>query len=81
MRKLPTKVFSSHPGALIKQPNLVEIQTTSYEWFLKKGLTELFEEVSPIKDYTGKDLELNFQDFYFDEPKYDEEYSRYKDLA
>ncbi len=81
MRKLPTKVFSSHPGALIKQPNLVEIQTTSYEWFLKKGLVELFEEVSPIKDYTGKDLELNFQDFYFDEPKYDEEYSRYKDLT
>ncbi len=81
MRKLPTKVFSSHPGQLIKQPNLVEIQTASHEWFMKAGLKELLEEVSPIKDYTGKDLELSFTDFYFDEPKYDEEYSRYKDLT
>ncbi len=48
---------------------------------MKKGLKELFEEVSPIKDYTGKELELHFKDFYFDEPKYDEEYSRYKDLT
>ena len=81
MPKLPTKVFSNHPGPLIKQPNLIEIQTASYQWFLKKGLEELFEEVSPIKDYTGKDIELHFVDFYFDEPKYDEEYSRYKDLT
>lgn len=81
MPKLPSKVFSSHPGALVPQPNLVEIQTSSYKWFLKEGLKELFEEVSPIKDYTGKDLELHFEDFYFDEPKYDEEYSRYKDLT
>ena len=81
MPKLPIKAFSSHPGALISQPNLVEIQTGSYNWFLTEGLRELFEEVSPIKDYTGKDLELHFKDFYFDEPKYDEEYSRYKDLT
>ena len=81
MPKLPAKVFSYHPGALIRQPNLIEIQTASYQWFLKSGLKEIFEEVSPIKDYTGKDLELNFKDFYFDEPKYDEEYSRYKDLT
>ena len=63
MPKLPTKVFSSHPGPLIKQPNLVEIQTASYQWFLDHGLKELFSEVSPIKDYTGKDLELHFRDF------------------
>ena len=81
MSKLPMKVFSSHPGSFIAQPNLVEIQTVSYEWFLKHGLPELLKEVSPIKDYTGKDLELYFSDFYFDAPKYDEEYSRYKDLT
>ncbi|MDP3729577.1 MAG: DNA-directed RNA polymerase subunit beta [bacterium] len=81
MHKLPTKVFSTHPGPLVEQPNLIEIQTNSYKWFLKQGLKELFEEVSPIKDYTGKDVELHFVDFYFDEPKYDEEYSRYKDLT
>jgi len=81
MSKLPTKVFSSHTGSLTDQPNLVEIQTASYKWFLKQGLKELLGEVSPIKDYTGKDIELHFKDFYFDTPKYDEAYSRYKDLT
>jgi len=79
--KLPTKVFSSHSKALVAQPNLVEIQTQSYQWFLKTGLKELFKEVSPIKDYTGKDLELHFVDYYFDEPKYDEAHARFKDLT
>jgi DNA-directed RNA polymerase subunit beta len=81
MPKLPTKVFSSHPGPLVDQSNLVRIQTASYEAFLRPRLKELFNEISPIKDYTGKDLELYFLDYYFDEPKYDEEYSRYKDLT
>ena len=81
MSKLPTKIFSSHRGALIAQPNLVEIQTDSHDWFLKKGVKELFEEISPIKDYAGKNLELHFLDYYFDKPKYDEEYSKHKNLT
>ncbi len=81
VNKLPTKIFSSHPGHLVAQPHLVEVQTQSYQGFLKKGLKELFEEISPIKDYTGKDLELHFSDYYFDEPKYDEEFARFKDLT
>ncbi|MDD5547857.1 MAG: DNA-directed RNA polymerase subunit beta [Candidatus Pacebacteria bacterium] len=81
MSKIPTKLFSKHPGSLIEQPNLVEIQTVSYKWFLKEGVKELFKEVFPIKDYAGKELELHFGDFYFDEPKYDEEYARFKDLT
>lgn len=80
MSKLPTKVFSTH-RPLIEQPNLFEIQTVSYKRFLTQGLKELFEEISPIKSYTGKDLELHFRDFYFDTPKYDEAYTRYKDLT
>ncbi|MEK7192390.1 MAG: DNA-directed RNA polymerase subunit beta [Patescibacteria group bacterium] len=81
MPKLLTKVFSSHPGPLVSQPNLVEIQTQSYNWFLKTGLKELFQEVFPLKDYADKDLELQFSDYYFDEPKYDEAYSKFKDLT
>ncbi len=81
MLKLPTKIFSKHPGPLISQPNLVEMQTLSYQWFLKDGLKELFKEISPIKDFAGKDLELHFLNFYFDEPKYDEAYSKFKDLT
>ncbi|MBI5147610.1 MAG: DNA-directed RNA polymerase subunit beta [Parcubacteria group bacterium] len=78
---MPTKIFSSHRGAFIEQPNLVEIQTDSYDWFLQKGVKELFEEISPIKDYAGKNLELHFLDYYFDKPKYDEEYSKHKNIT
>lgn len=81
VKNLPTKLFSSHPEQLIKQQFLAEIQTASWDWFIKKGLKELFEEISPIKDYSGKDLELYFLDYYFDEPKYDEEMSRFKGLS
>ena len=81
INKLPTKVFSSHAGPLVSQPNLVEIQTQSYNWFLKTGLKELFEETFPMKDYAGKDIELKFGEYYFDEPKYDEAYAKYKDLT
>ncbi len=81
MNKLPTKVFSSHRGPLASQPNLVEIQTQSYNWFLKTGLKELFEETFPMNDYAGKEIELKFASYYFDEPKYDEAYAKYKDLT
>ena len=63
------------------QPFLAELQTTSWEWFVKKGLRSLFDEISPVKDYSGKDLELYLTDYYFDEPKYDEETARFKDLS
>jgi DNA-directed RNA polymerase beta subunit len=39
-------------------PDLIELQKSSYDWFLKSGIKELFEEVSPITDFTGRDLEL-----------------------
>ncbi len=81
MPKLPTRIFSSHTSTLIEQPNLFEIQQDSYKRFIKSGLRELFDEISPITDYTGKNLELHFRNFYFDEPKHDEEFSRYKDVT
>ena len=81
MPKLPTKVFSSHAGLRVPETNLAELQTNSFNWFLKVGLKELFTEISPVRDYTGKELELHFEDFYFDEPKFDEAYARYKDLT
>ncbi|MBU1166788.1 DNA-directed RNA polymerase subunit beta [Patescibacteria group bacterium] len=68
--------FFTKTHEVIKFPNLIEIQTRSYDWFLKEGLQELFEEISPIIDFTGKDLELNFGEYYLDEPKLDEKTSR-----
>lgn len=81
MSKLPTKNFSSYPDSFIKQQFLAESQTDSWNWFVKAGLKELFEEVSPIKDHSGESLELYFGDYYFDEPKYDEETAQFKDLT
>ncbi len=52
--------------------DLVEVQKKSYHWFFKEGLKELFEEVSPIRDFIGRDLELHLLDYYLDEPKFDE---------
>jgi len=53
-------------------PNLIEAQIRSYKWFWEKGLKELFAEINSIKDFTGKNLELFFGDYYLDKPKYDE---------
>jgi len=53
-------------------PDLIEIQKKSYQWFWEKGLRELFDEISPIKDWSGQDIELYFLDYYLDEPKYSE---------
>ena len=69
---LNTKSFAKQKIKWVELPNFVAMQLDSYDWFLKHGLKELFEEVSPITDYTGKELELYFHDYYFDEPKFDE---------
>jgi len=66
------KCFSKYPKHLLPLPNLVEIQLNSYNQFFKKNLRELFDEISPIRDYGGKDLALYFGDYYLDEPKCDE---------
>jgi DNA-directed RNA polymerase subunit beta len=62
-------------------PNLIELQLESFRWFTERGLRELFDEISPIKDFTGKVMELQFLDYEFGEPKYSEEECRTKDLT
>ncbi len=62
-------------------PDLIEIQKDSYAWFLKEGLKDLFEEVSPITDFIGRDLELYLEDYYLDEPKFDESESKAKNIT
>ena len=53
-----------------EMPNLIEVQKNSYQWFLKDGLREVFDEVTAITDFNGK-LELSFVDYYIDDkPKY-----------
>ncbi len=74
-RKIVRKFFTKdHETKLL--PNLIEVQLDSYKWFLEKGLKELLGEVTPIRDFTGKNLELFFGDYFFDKTKYDEFLSR-----
>src|SRR3989344_7680274 len=69
---LPPKLFSHHTYKEAELPNLLSIQKDSYKWFWGKGLKTLFDEISPIKDFSGKDLELYFGDYKLEEPKYTE---------
>ncbi len=54
----------------VSLPDLIEVQKDSYKWFWDKALKELFDEINPVADFTGKDLELSIVDYYLDEPKY-----------
>jgi DNA-directed RNA polymerase subunit beta len=49
-------------------PDLIQVQLDSFRWFQEEGLRELFDEISPIQDYTGTRLELRFVDYEFREP-------------
>ncbi|MFC1973803.1 DNA-directed RNA polymerase subunit beta [Chloroflexota bacterium] len=58
---------------VLEIPNLIELHQNSYRWFLEGGLRDLFDEVSPIKDFTDSRYELRFLDYEFSEPKYSEQ--------
>ena len=51
---------------VLEMPNLIEVQKDSYQWFLDEGLKEVFDDISPITDYSGK-LSLELIDFTYDE--------------
>ena len=64
-----------------EMPNLIQIQTKSYEWFIKEGLREVFEDISPIQDYAGN-MVLEFVDYSLSEPpKYDQETCKERDAT
>ena len=88
--------FYSRIPEILEIPNLIDLQTTSFaafvgpEWIpgatpLPKGtktfLAELLEEISPIRDFTGKRLELSFLDYEFKDAKVSEEDARAKDAT
>ena len=64
-----------------EMPNLIQIQTDSYDWFVKEGLREVFEDISPIKDYADN-LVLEFIDYSLtDSPKYEQEECKERDVT
>ncbi|MEW9676479.1 DNA-directed RNA polymerase subunit beta [Lentibacillus sp. L22] len=65
---------------VLELPNLIEIQTASYQWFLEEGLREMFQDISPIEDFTGN-LSLEFVDYSLGEPKYPVDESKERDVT
>ena len=82
MKIKPTaRKFFNETMAAVDLPDLIEIQKDSYNWFLREGLADLFQEISPVTDFIGRDLELSFEDYYLDEPKFDESESKAKNIT
>jgi DNA-directed RNA polymerase subunit beta len=65
---------------VLELPNLIQVQLSSYEWFLKSGLRTALQEVFPISDFTGH-LELDFIDYSLGEPKYEVQECKERDVS
>ena len=76
-KKATRRDYSKVSGNL-ELPNLVEIQTNSYDWFVKKGIEEVFDEIFPIESF-NKNIKLNYKGYHFAEPKYSSEESMEKE--
>ncbi|MDQ3894338.1 MAG: DNA-directed RNA polymerase subunit beta [Actinomycetota bacterium] len=61
-------------------PNLIDIQKASYDWFLREGLRETIDDISPVEDYTGT-LAVEFGEYEFGEPQFTIQECREKDLT
>ncbi|GCF08998.1 DNA-directed RNA polymerase subunit beta [Dictyobacter arantiisoli] len=80
---LPERVSFARIPDIRPMPGLIQIQLDSFEWFKREGLRELFEEISPIEDFTGKNLSLEFivPPEPFGKPKYSEDECRDRDAT
>src|SRR6476620_743690 len=80
---LPERVSFARIPDIREMPSLIQVQIDSFEWFKREGLKELFAEISPIEDFTGKNLKLEFivPDDAFEEPKYTEDQCRERDAT
>ena len=61
--------------------DLLSIQKNSYEWFIREGIREVIDEISPIEDFTGKNWELTLGEYKFGEPKITENIAISKGLT
>jgi DNA-directed RNA polymerase subunit beta len=80
---LPERVSFARIPDVRPMPDLIQMQLDSFEWFKKEGLRELFEEISPIEDFTGKKLSLEIivHPDPFGKPKYSEDECRDRDAT
>ena len=78
-KKAVRRDYSKVSGTL-ELPNLVEIQTSSFEWFKNEGLREVFDEIYPIENRDGN-ITLKIKGYRFDEPKYDADECKIRELT
>ncbi len=78
--QLGKRVSSARIKEPMEMPYLIDIQHKSYEHFLNEGLREIFDDISPIEDFTGN-LILEFGDYFLDDPKYDVQQCKERDVT
>ncbi|HET8708724.1 MAG TPA: DNA-directed RNA polymerase subunit beta, partial [Candidatus Saccharimonadales bacterium] len=75
------RVYFTRDDDALDLPSLVDHQNKSFQWFVDEGLGELLAEISPIDDYTGAKLTLNFKDYHFEDPKITEAEARENNVS
>ncbi|MSQ23186.1 MAG: DNA-directed RNA polymerase subunit beta [Chloroflexi bacterium] len=88
-REAPGRVSFARIPSILHMPDLIDVQRESFRWFLNEGIREVFEEISPIQDFTGRNMDLELAvagpdgepPYQFGKPKYDEAYCRESDLT
>ena len=86
LQRPPRHWFSRIPTVL-EMPKLIQTQIDSFDWFKREGLRELFDEISPISDFTSKSMDLYFPSssnnlqYYFDKPRYSDAECRDRDAT
>lgn len=78
---LKQRKYFNKTQEVLPLPDLLEIQARSYKWFVKEGVAEIFEELSPIEDFTKQNLELSFKDYYLEEEKHSEKTAKEKKMT
>src|SRR3984893_7755000 len=79
--KAPARLSYGRIPNLVELEDLIATQIESFDWFKTEGLRELFEEITPITDYTRKNLQLRFLDYQFGPPKCSVEECRNRDMT
>jgi DNA-directed RNA polymerase subunit beta len=79
--KAPVRRSYGRIQNLVELKDLIATQLDSFNWFKTEGLRELFDEINPITDYTGKNFELKFLDYEFGPPKFSVEECRNRDMT
>src|ERR687888_1706682 len=79
--KAPARSNYGRIPNLVELKDLIATQLDSFNWFKSEGLRELFDEINPITDYTGKNFELKFLDYEFGPPKFSVEECRNRDMT